>query len=62
MSIERQPAEDVCSEPLLSLLLLERLLPVRGGEPQDAALGPRGEQAEQVAEEVTPPEVNKTCQ
>src|SRR5690606_29813291 len=48
--LERQPSEDVGSEPLLSLLLLERLLPVRGRELEDAATGPGGQQAEEVAE------------
>ena len=50
MPPERQPPEDIGSEPLLSLLLLERLLPVRGRELEDATPGPRGEQAEEVAE------------
>jgi len=50
MLSERDPAEDIRSEPLLSVLLLQRLLPVDGGELEDSPLRPRGQQAEEVAE------------
>ena len=50
MLTEGDSAEYVGSEPLLSTLLLERLLPVRGGELEDPRARPRGQQAEQVAE------------
>ena len=43
MLTEGDRAEDVGSEPLLSLLLLERLLPVSGGELEDARAWPRGQ-------------------
>ena len=42
--------EDVGVEPLLSVLVLKGLLPVGGRELQDAADGPAGEEAEEVAE------------
>ena len=48
MLSERDPAEDVGGQPLLSLVLLERLLPVRRGEGEDAGLGPGRQQAEEV--------------
>ncbi len=41
-------AEDVGGQPLLSLVLLERLLPVRRSEGEDAGLGPGWQQAEEV--------------
>ena len=50
MLTEGDRAEDVGSEPLLSLLLLERLLPVGGGELKDARARPRGQQAQKVAQ------------
>lgn len=48
MLSERDPAEDVGGQPLLSLVLLERLLPVREGEGEDAGFGPRRQQAQEV--------------
>ncbi len=48
MLTERDPAEDVGGQPLLSLVLLERLLPVRRGEGEDAGLGPGRQQAQEV--------------
>jgi len=48
MLSERDRAEDVGGEPLLSLVLLERLLPVRRGEGEDAGLGPGRQQAQEV--------------
>jgi hypothetical protein len=42
--------EHVVVETLLSVLVLEGLLPVEGSELQDAPSGPAGEKAEQVAE------------
>jgi hypothetical protein len=42
--------EDVGIEALLSVLVLEGLLPVEGGELEDAAAGPAGKQTEEVAE------------
>ncbi len=50
MLTEGDSAEDVGSEPLLSTLLLERLLPVRRGELEDPRARPRRQEAEQVAE------------
>lgn len=50
MLYERDPAEDARSEPLLSVLLLQRLLPVDEGQLEDSPLRPRGQQAEEVAE------------
>src|SRR5690242_12521390 len=47
---ERDLAVDVGSEPLLSVLLLEGLLPVGGGELEDALRGPARDEAEQVAQ------------
>ena len=47
---ERHGAEDVGGESLLSVLLLAGLLPEGGGELEDSALGPGGEEAEEVAE------------
>src|SRR5687767_4047642 len=42
--------EDVGGQPLLSVLLLEGLLPEGWGEIQDASARPRGQQAEKVAQ------------
>ena len=42
--------EDVRGEALLSVLLLQGLVPVGRGEFQDSALGPRGQQAQEVAQ------------
>ena len=47
---ERDLTEDVRSEPLLSVLLLESLLPVGGGELEDALHRPAREEAEEVAQ------------
>src|SRR6266511_6101931 len=47
---QRDLAIDVGSEPLLSVLLLEGLLPVGGGELEDALRGPARYEAEQVAQ------------
>jgi hypothetical protein len=47
---ERDGAEDVGGEALLSVLLLQGLLPERGSELKDAAGRPGGEQAKEVAE------------
>jgi hypothetical protein len=47
---ERDLTEDVGGEPLLSVLLLESLLPVRGGELEEALGGPGWQQAEEVSE------------
>jgi hypothetical protein len=47
---ERGAAEDVGVEPLLSVLVLEGLVPVGGGEVEDATLGPAREQAEEVTQ------------
>ena len=47
---ERDLAVDVGSEPLLSVLLLEGLLPVDGGELEDAPSRPAGDEAEEVAQ------------
>lgn len=44
------PSEDVAVELLLSVLVLEGLLRVEGGELQDAANGPVREGAEEIAE------------
>ena len=45
MTGERDRAEDVGSEALLSVLLLDGLLPEGRGELEDAAHRPGGEQA-----------------
>lgn len=50
MLAEGDTAEDVGSEPLLSLWLLERLLPGDGGELEDAGPRPGGQQTEEVTE------------
>src|SRR4051812_49436443 len=47
---ERGAPEDVGVEPLLSVLVLEGLLPVDGGQVEDAGAGPAREQAEEIAE------------
>ena len=47
---ERDPPEDIGGQALLSVLLLEGLLPGGRGELEDAALRPVLEEAEQVAE------------
>jgi hypothetical protein len=47
---ERDLAEDIGGEPLLSLLLLESFLPIRRGELEDAASWPTGQQTEQISE------------
>jgi hypothetical protein len=47
---KRHAAEDVGGEALLSVLLFQSLLPEGRGELEDAAPGPRREQAQQVAE------------
>ncbi len=47
---ERDAAEVVLGEELLSLLLLESLLPVQGRELEEPLLGPSGEETEEVAE------------
>lgn len=47
---ERDLTVDVGSEPLLSVLLLESLVPVGGGEFEDALSRPTREETEQVAE------------
>src|SRR3954454_8155226 len=47
---EDQPTEDVAVEGLLRLALLESLSPVGWGELEDAASGPTGQEAQQVAE------------
>jgi hypothetical protein len=39
---ERGAAKDVGVEPLLSILVLEGLVPVGGGEVEDAAVGQLG--------------------
>jgi hypothetical protein len=44
---------DVVGEELLSFGLLSGLLPVAGGEIEDAALGPVGEQAHDLAQELS---------
>jgi hypothetical protein len=43
-------AEDIGSEPLLSVLLLQGLLPVGGSELKHAALRPGRQQAEEVTQ------------
>ena len=48
MTGERDGAKDVGGEALLSVLLLEGLLPEGRRELEDAAHGPGGEQAEEV--------------
>src|SRR5690606_4582400 len=50
MLAEGDTAEDVGGEELLSLWLLERLLPGGGGELEDAGARPGGQQAQEVAE------------
>jgi hypothetical protein len=47
---KRNAPEDIGGEPLLSVLLLESLVPVGRGKLEDALLGPAGEKAEQVSE------------
>ena len=47
---EGSATEDVGVEPLLSVLVLEGLVPVRGSELEDAATRPAGEEAEEVAQ------------
>ena len=42
--------EDVGVEPLLSVLILEGLVPVEGSEVKDPAGGPAGQEAEEVSE------------
>lgn len=46
---EQGTAKRVVSEPLLSFVLLEGLLPIGGGELEDAALRPIGEQVEEIS-------------
>src|SRR4051812_12189319 len=46
--VERGLTEDVADQPLLSLWLLESLLPVQGRELEDTATGPARQEAEQV--------------
>ena len=46
---EGRPLEDVGVETLLSVAILEGLLPVERGELQNAANGPAREEAEDVA-------------
>src|ERR1700742_4995374 len=48
--IEQNATEDVGGQLLLSFALLEGLLPVGGGEFEDAGLGPAREQAEEGAD------------
>ena len=50
MFLEHDLTEDVGSEPLLSLLLLERLLPEGGRELEDPPSWPRRQEAQEVAE------------
>ena len=50
MLAEGDTAEDVSSEPLLSLWLLEGLLPGGRGELEDAGARPGGQEAQEVAE------------
>ena len=47
---ERERAEDVGSEPLLSVLVLQGLAPVGGGELEDAGERPSGQETEEIAE------------
>src|SRR5258708_7637739 len=47
---EQGAPEGIVVEPPLSFFLLESLLPIRGGELEDAASGPLGQEVEQVAE------------
>lgn len=47
---ERDAPEDVGGQALLSVLLLQGLLPGGWGELEDAALGPGRQEAQQVAE------------
>jgi hypothetical protein len=47
---EGRPPEDVGVETLLSVAILQGLLPVERGEVQNAANGPAREEAEEVAE------------
>ncbi len=49
-SVQRDPAEDVPGESLLSVLILQGLAPGAGREFQDATLGPTRQQAEEVAQ------------
>jgi len=50
MDGQRNLTEDVLSETALSVVVLESLLPVGGSELEDAGSGPRGKEAEEVAE------------
>src|SRR5512134_2609043 len=50
MLAEGDTAEDVGSEPLLSLWLLEGLLPGGRGELEDAGARPGGQEAQEIAE------------
>ena len=47
---EGDATEDVGVESLLSVALLEGVVPVRGRELEEAVLGPAGQEAEQVAQ------------
>src|SRR5579872_4424490 len=47
---KRGTAEDVGIEPLLSVLVLEGLVPVHGSELENAAMGPARQEAEEVAQ------------
>src|SRR5215471_1825210 len=42
--------EDIGVEPLLSVLVLEGLLPIGGGQLEDTAMGPTRQEAEEIAE------------
>src|SRR5260370_20981796 len=46
---EQGAPEGIVVEPPLSFLLLEGLLPVRGGELEDAGVGPIGQEIEQIS-------------
>src|SRR5437870_12407836 len=50
MGLERDTTEDVGGETLLSVWLLEGLVPVERGELEDATGGPAGDEAEEVAQ------------
>ena len=47
--LEQQAAENVGGELLLSLGVLESLLPIRGGQLEDAVAGPARQEAQEVA-------------
>src|SRR5258708_8987278 len=47
---ERSSAEGIGREPWLSVCILAGLLPVGGRKLEDAGVGPRGKQAEEIAE------------